>query len=242
MRRDKWIPKTGLGRKVKNGDITDIEEILSRGTLIKESKIVDTLLPELTSRDNQEILDINMVQRMTDSGRRVKFNVVSVVGNKNGIVGLGQAKAGEVGTAIRSSMDDAKLHMITVKRGCGSWECGCGAPHSIPFKVTGTSSTVRVTLFPAPRGLGLAIGDVGKKIMMLAGITDIWSQAFGQTQTTINLAKAIFNCLINMGNMSYQERHFRRLGIADGTAKSRSEESKKETEEDENEEEAEANE
>ncbi|MEA1993985.1 MAG: 30S ribosomal protein S5 [Euryarchaeota archaeon] len=228
MRRQKWVPKTGLGRKVKNGEITDIEEILSKGLLIKESKIVDTLLPVLTSRDNQEILDINMVQRMTDSGRRVKFNVISAVGNKDGIVGLGQAKAGEVGTAIRSSMDDAKLHLTTVKRGCGSWECGCGAAHSIPFKVSGKSSTVKVTLFPAPRGLGLAIGDVGKKIMKLAGITDIWSQAFGRTQTTINLAKAIFNCIINLGNMSYQERHSRRLGIADGTAKSRSKKSEKE--------------
>ncbi len=224
MSNGEWRPKTSLGRKVKAGEITSIEEIISGGYDIKESEIVDKLLPELTSRDNQEILDINMVQRMTDSGRRVKFNVISAIGNKNGIVGLGQAKAGEVGTAIRKSMDIAKLNLISIKRGCGSWECGCGTPHSIPFKVTGKSSTVEVTLLPAPRGLGLAIGEVGRKVLSLAGITDIWSQAFGQTQTTLNLAKAVFNSLRNLNKMSYQDRHVKRIGITSGVVKDKSEE------------------
>ena len=217
MKEEEWIPKTNLGREVKAGEITEIEDVILKGTPIREPEIVDFLLPEVTNRENQEIIDINLVQRMTDSGRRVKFNVICAIGNKNGLVGLGQSKANEVGTAIRKSLNNAKLNMIRVKRGCGSWECGCGAPHSIPFKVTGRSSSVTVTLFPAPRGLGLAIGDVGKKIIKLAGITDIWSRSFGQTQTTINFAKAIFDSLKNTNNMSYQERHIKSLGIIDGS-------------------------
>jgi small subunit ribosomal protein S5 len=219
MNKEEWIPKTNLGRMVKAGEITSIEEIISKGISIREPEIVDVLLPEVTNRENQEIIDINMVQRMTDSGRRVKFNVICAIGNKNGLVGLGQSKANEVGTAIRKSLNNAKLNIIRVKRGCGSWECGCGTPHSIPFKVTGRSSSITVTLFPAPRGLGLTIGDVGKKIIKLAGITDIWSRSFGQTQTTINFAKAIFDCLKNANNMSCQERHIRGLGIIDGSIK-----------------------
>ncbi|MCD6128023.1 MAG: 30S ribosomal protein S5 [Methanomicrobia archaeon] len=216
MNQDEWIPKTELGRKVKAGEITDIEEILLKGIPIREPEIVDTLLPELSNRENQEIIDINLVQRMTDSGRRVKFNVICAIGNKNGIVGLGQSKANEVGTAIRKSLNNAKMNLILVKRGCGSWECGCGSPHSIPFRVTGKSSSVTVTLFPAPRGLGLAIGNVGKKIIRLAGIKDIWSRSFGQTQTTINFAKAIFESLKNTNKVSYQDRHVKYLGIIDG--------------------------
>lgn len=219
MSKEEWIPKTTLGRRVKAGEITSIEEIISKGIPIREPEIVNTLLPEVKNRENQEIIDINMVQRMTDSGRRVKFNVICAVGNKNGLVGLGQEKSSEVGTAIRKSLDNAKLNITRVKRGCGSWECGCGAPHSIPFKVIGRSSSVAVTLFPAPRGLGLAIGDVGKKIIRLAGITDIWSRSFGQTQTTINFAKAVFDCLRNTNNMSYQERHIKGLGIVDGSVR-----------------------
>lgn len=48
---------------------------------------------------------------------------------------------------------------------------------------------------PAPAGVGLAVGDVGKTILKLAGIKDVWSQSFGQTQTTVNFANAIFDAL-----------------------------------------------
>ena len=219
MRDKEWIPKTALGRKVKAGEITDINEVLSKGIPIREPEIVDTLLPEVMSRDNQEIIDINMVQRMTDSGRRVKFNAICAVGNRNGVVGLGQEKATEVGTAIRKSIDNAKLNITQVRRGCGSWECGCGSSHSIPFRVEGGCSSVHVALIPAPRGLGLAIGDIGKKILSLAGITDIWSRTLGQTQTTINFAKAVFDSLKNTNGISYQERHAKGLGLIDGVEK-----------------------
>ncbi|MBU7023121.1 MAG: 30S ribosomal protein S5 [Theionarchaea archaeon] len=213
---NEWIPQTELGKKVKEGAVTSMSDVLRSSNKIMEIGIIDTLMPELNEKDYQEVLNVNMVQRMTDSGRRVKFSVVAVVGNKNGFVGLGEAKAGEVGPAIRKALDNAKLNLIEVRRGCGSWECACGRHHSVPFKVTGKSSSVRVVLKPAPRGLGLAVGDIGKKILTLAGVKDVWSFTEGQTQTTVNFAKAIFYALKQTTTTSVQEGAARQIGVVTG--------------------------
>jgi len=217
--QDSWKPKTELGKAVMEGRIKDIGEIFEMGVPILETEIVDHLLPELSERDYQEVLSVNMVQRMTDSGRRVKFASIVVVGNKDGYVGLGYAKAQEVGPAIRKAITVAKLNLIQVKRGCGSWECNCGTAHTIPFRVEGSSSSVSVTLLPAPRGLGIAMGDVGRKVLALAGIKDVWSRSYGQTQTTLNFARAIFDALGKTNNMSVQQRHIDRIGIVAGSSK-----------------------
>jgi len=157
-----------------------------------------------------------MVQRMTDSGRRVKFRVVVAVGNKDGFVGLGVAKDREVGMAIRKAVDNGKLNLIEISRGCGSWECGCGTPHTLPFKVEGKCGSVRVTLKPAPRGVGLAVGNVAKVVLRLAGIKDAWGVTKGQTRTTINYAYAVFDALINIAKAKLPEEHRKRLNIISG--------------------------
>ena len=165
-----WVPRTRLGKLVREGKITNMSDAIKTGLPIKEPEIIDILLPNL----EDEILDVNMVQRMTDSGRRVKFVITVAVGNRNGYVGLGQAKGKEVGASIRKAIENAKLNIIEIKRGCGSWECTCGKPHTIPFTVKGKSGSVEVTIKPAPRGVGLAVGEIAKKILGLAGINDAW--------------------------------------------------------------------
>ncbi|MDI3483514.1 MAG: small subunit ribosomal protein [Methanobacteriaceae archaeon] len=206
---EEWEPKTSLGQKVKEGEITSIDEILEQGLPIMELEIIDALLPDL----EEEVIDVNLVQRMHKSGRKVNFRVIVAVGNKDGYVGLGQGKAREVGPAIRKAVDDAKFNIIKVRRGCGDWGCACGQEHTIPFKVTGKSGSVRVTLLPAPGGVGLAIGDVGKTILRLAGIEDVWSRTKGQTQTTINFAKATFNALKQLNRIKSAEKDLKKLGV-----------------------------
>ncbi|MFQ6055654.1 MAG: 30S ribosomal protein S5 [Methanosarcinales archaeon] len=188
---EEWNPQTRLGKLVQEGQVTTIDEALESGLPIKEPQIIDALLPDLS----EEVLDINMVQRMTDSGRRVKFRAMVVIGNKNGYVGLGQEKDVQVGSAIRKAIENAKLNIIHVNRGCGSWECGCGLEHTVPFEVQGKAGSVRVVLMPAPRGLGIASGGTAKKVMELAGIKDVWTRSSGRTRTTINFAKATYNAL-----------------------------------------------
>jgi len=190
---DEWVPKTKLGRLVYEGHITSFEEALQSGLPIKEPTIIDLLLPNL----EDDVLDINMVQRMTDSGRRIKFRATVIVGNKDGYIGLGQGKDNQVGPAIKKGLDEAKLNIIKIERGCGSWECGCGSPHTVPFEVVGKSGSVGIVLIPAPRGLGLAAGDTAKKVMEMAGIKDVWTRSEGSTRTTLNFAKATYNALQN---------------------------------------------
>ncbi|RLI03880.1 30S ribosomal protein S5 [Candidatus Bathyarchaeota archaeon] len=186
-----WIPRTKLGKLVAEGKIKTLDDALASGLPLKEPEIIDILLPEL----EDEVLEISMVQRMTDSGRRTKFRVTAVVGNKNGYVGVGVGKASQVAPAIQKAINDAKLNIFKVRRGCGSWECGCDEEHSIPFKVTGSVGSVRVTLIPAPKGLGIVAGEVAKKVLELAGIKDVWTFTRGNTRTTINFAKACYEAL-----------------------------------------------
>lgn len=208
--QEEWEPKTNLGRMVKEGSITDIDEIFERGLPIMELEIINHLLPDL----EEEVMDVNLVQRMHKSGRKVNFRVIVAVGNKDGYVGLGQGKAREVGPAIRKAVDDAKFNIIKVRRGCGDWGCVCGKEHTVPFKVEGKSGSVRVTLIPAPGGVGLAIGDVGKTILRLAGIADVWSDTKGQTQTTINFANAVFQALKQLSKIKAPRSDLKNLGVA----------------------------
>ncbi|KAA0000485.1 MAG: 30S ribosomal protein S5 [Thermoplasmata archaeon] len=208
---DEWVPKTRLGELMK-GEITSMSEALKSGLPLREVEIVDMLLPDL----EDEVIDVNMVQRMTDSGRRTKFRIVVAVGNKNGFVGIGQAKGREVGISIRKGVEKAKLNIIEVNRGCGSWECGCGTPHTLPFKVDGKCGSVRITLKPAPRGVGLAVGNVAKTVLRLAGIEDVWGFTRGSTRTTINYAKAVYEALRNTSIHKMPDEAKKELKIVSG--------------------------
>ncbi len=209
---DSWEPKTKLGRMVKAGEVKDIKEVFRLGLPVMESEITDTLLPNL----EEEVIDINLVQKMHRSGRRVKFRATVVVGNKDGYIGLGKATAKEVGPAIRKAITVAKMNMTEIRRGCGSWECNCGTPHSMPFATTGKSSSVSVTLLPAPRGIGLAAGGVTKKLLKLVGITDVWSVSKGQTQSTVNLTAATYNALEKSSLMKVSNEQMTSLQIIEG--------------------------
>ena len=210
--QSEWIPKTKLGRMVLAGQVTTLGDAIKTGLPVREPEIVDILLPETAD----EVLDVNMVQRMTDSGRRVNFVITCIVGNKDGFAGLGRARGREVGPSIRRAIDNAKLNMIEIKRGCGSWECGCFRAHSLPFKVRGRSGSVEVVLKPAPQGVGLAIGDVAKSVLRLAGITDAWGFTKGHTKTTVNYALATFDALRRTVEVKVRTEQTDRLKIKAG--------------------------
>jgi small subunit ribosomal protein S5 len=188
-----WEPKTRLGRKVAEGEISSMEQALESGLPLKEPEIVDQLLPGL----DDEVLDINMVQRMTDSGRRVKFRCVCAVGNRDGFVGYAEGRDDQVGGAIQKAIEVAKLNIIKVERGSGSWEDRSDQPHSLARRTKGKAGSVTVELIPAPLGLGLAASETVRNVLELAGIENAWTKSFGNTRTTLNLAKATYIALEN---------------------------------------------
>jgi small subunit ribosomal protein S5 len=168
-----WVPKTRLGIMIQEGKVTSIDEVFLSGLKISEHQIVDALIPDL----QEEVIDVNLVQKQTDAGEKSRFKAIVAVGNRDGYIGLGSGKAKQV------------------KRGCGSWECGCGKPHSVPFQVEGKCGGVRVVIVPGPRGLGLVASEVAKVILGLAGVKDLWVRSRGSTRTVPSYAYAIFDGL-----------------------------------------------
>jgi len=180
-----WIPVTKLGRLVKSGQISQIEQIYLHSLPIKEYQIVDHFL---TLKD--EVMKIMPVQKQTRAGQRTRFKAFVVIGDMNGHVGLGVKCSKEVATAIRGAIIVAKLSVLPVRR--GYWGNKIGKPHTVPCKITGKCGSVRCRLVPAPRGTGIVAARVPKKLLQFAGIDDCYTSTRGSTKTLGNLVKATF--------------------------------------------------
>ncbi len=200
-----WEPKTELGKEVKEGKVKDIDEILDSNKKILESEIVDSLVNIKT-----DLLSIGQAkgkfgggkrrawrqtQRKTKAKNIPTFSTLAVVGDENGHVGVGSGKSMETLPARDKAIRKAKLNIMKVKRTCSGFDCACSELHSIPFKVTGKSGSVKVTLIPAPQGTGLVVANELKKILKFAGIKDVYSRTAGKKRTTFNLIKACINAL-----------------------------------------------
>lgn len=225
---ENWVPKTKLGKMVKSGEIKSIDEILDKGLKIREPEIVDMLLPNLETDliligqskgkfGGGKRRAFKQTQKKTGEGSRIKFTCVAVVGNRDGYVGLGIGSSRETVPAKNKAIRNAKLNIIKIKRGCGSWECACGDPHSIPFKVYGKTGSTEIIIKPAPKGLRLCIADECKKILRLAGIKDVWSKTFGKTDTRINLAFACFNALKQLSEFKIKPSFEKQAGVKEGS-------------------------
>ena len=227
-----WKPKTELGKKVKSGEIKDIDEIFESGKPLLESEIIDTLFPGMES----ELLLIGQskgkfgggarrvfkqTQKKTKEGNKPSFVSMAVVGNRDGYVGVGYAKAKETVPSREKSIRRAKLSMFAVKRGSGSWLSSTTQPHSIPFAVTGKCGSVEITLMPAPVGKGLIVEKECKKILELAGIKDVWSKTKGQTGTKVNLVKACVDALQKLNKYKISADKSKTLSIITGNKKVR---------------------
>jgi len=221
-----WTPRTEIGKKVKAGEITDIDQILDNGLVILEPEIVDSLIPLET-----ELLLIGQAkgkfgggqrrifrqtQKKTREGNKPKFTTLAVVGNKNGYVGIGFGKSKETVPAREKAIKNAKLNIFKISRGSGSWQSNSKEPTSIPFTVKGKCGSVEIKLMPAPKGKGLCIEKECAKILTLAGIKDVWSQTQGQTKNKINLVKACEVALKNLIHTKTRPQDITTVSILEG--------------------------
>lgn len=217
-----WIPKTQLGKQVKRGEVTDINAILDKNIPIREAEITESLIPNLTvdyiligqakgkfGGGQRRIFRVS--QKKTSEGNRPSFLTFAVAGNNDGVIGFGIGKANETVPARNKAADKSKKNLLKIKRGCGSWECGCGEPHSIPYSVTGRCSSVTITLYPAPKGIGLCVTDECKKILKAAGIKDVWSRTAGKTSSRMNLIKALFDALTKLSKYHIHEKYLAKI-------------------------------
>ena len=228
--KESWKPRTSLGIKVKNSEVTSIDYALDKRTRILEPEIVDILLPNLTT----DLLMVGQAkgkfgggqkrifkqtQKKTQEGNKPKFATFAIVGNEDGYIGIGYGKSKETVPAREKAIRHAKLNVIKIRRGCGDWGCGCGDQHTVPFKVTGKVGSVELTLIPAPKGTGLKIEKECQKMLKLAGIKDIWSRTEGQTRSKLNVLFACFEALQKLVKVKLQQKTAERLKIAEGSIK-----------------------
>ena len=227
---ENWIPKTELGRKVKNGELTDLSQILDSGTKILEPEIVDKLLPNLIV----ELVEVGQskgkfgggkesiwkqTQKKTSEGNTIKFSAFAAVGNKDGYIGVGFGGAKETVPAREKAIRNAKLNVVKIRRGCGSWACDCRTPHSIPYKISGKSGSVKVELSPAPRGTGLKSERKCGVLLGLAGVKDVYTRTEGITATKLNLLKACYYALKNLTTFKMKdEKSEKEVGLVEGKA------------------------
>ncbi|MBD3259578.1 30S ribosomal protein S5 [Candidatus Woesearchaeota archaeon] len=226
--KETWKPKTALGKKVKAGEITDIKQILDSGEPIIEPEIVEILLPNAQT----DLLLIGQskgkfgggrrrafrqTQKKTKEGNVISFASLAVVGNNDGYIGIGSGKSKETIPAREKAFRQAKLNLIKMIRGCGSWQCSCKTPHSIPFSVHGKCGSTEITLVPAPKGTGLCVEKECQKVLRLAGIKDVWSRTKGQTKIKLNLIYALFDALKQLVSTKTLPKYIEQLGIVEGS-------------------------
>ena len=225
--KESWNPKTSLGKKVKSGEIANIDYILDNRLNILEYQIIDILMPNLSTDlllvgqskgkfGGGQRRVFRQTQKKTKEGNKPRFGTFAILGNEDGYIGIGYGKSKETVPAREKAIRNAKLDIIKITRGCGSWQCGCKNPHSVPFTVEGKCGSVKIKLIPAPRGTGLCIERECKKMLDIAGIKDVWSQTSGQTRTKLNLIKACFNALKKLAEIKIKKETADSLGVVEG--------------------------
>jgi small subunit ribosomal protein S5 len=148
---------------------------------------------------SEKVIFINRSSKVVKGGRRFSFSALVVVGDKQGRVGLGLGKAGEVADAIRKGNDNARQNMIKVSL----------KDVTIPHEVVSTYGGARILLRPASPGTGIIAGKTVRAVVESAGVKDVLSKSLG-SKNAANVAKAT---LAALEHLRLREQIFRDRGL-----------------------------
>ncbi|MDI6801756.1 MAG: 30S ribosomal protein S5 [Thermodesulfovibrionales bacterium] len=134
-----------------------------------------------------KVVYINRVAKVVKGGRRFSFSALVVVGDENGIVGVGKGNASEVPEAIRKAVEQAKKRLMKFPLKSGT----------IPHRIVGKYGSNSVVMNPAKKGTGLIAGGAVRAIFEVAGVQDIVAKSLG-SHNPFNTVKATFDGLNNL--------------------------------------------
>ena len=132
----------------------------------------------------KRMVNLNAISKVTKGGKTLRYDALMVVGDKNGKVGIGLAKALDVTQAIEKATLVAKKNMINV----------CIDGTTIPHDIIGKFGTTKVIMMPSKEGKGIIAGGAVRDVVELAGIKDITTKLYG-SNNPVNCVKATFEGL-----------------------------------------------
>lgn len=136
---------------------------------------------------DKKMVCVNRISKTVKGGRKMRFNAVVVVGDKNGKVGVGMGKAAEVTLAIEKATADAKRHLVTIALD-GT---------TIPHQIIGRFETTKILMMPSKEGSGVIAGGAVRDVVEMAGIKDITTKSYG-SNNPVNCVKATFDGLMKL--------------------------------------------
>jgi len=165
-RRDGGGPNSGSGGE-RSGDRRDRRDGGRGGAAQDKTPYIERLVT------------INRVAKVVKGGRRFSFTALMIVGDGDGLVGVGYGKAKEVPAAIAKGVEEAKKHFFNVPRIQGT----------IPHPVQGEKAAGVVLLRPASPGTGVIAGGSARAVLECAGVRDVLAKSLG-SPNAINVVHA----------------------------------------------------
>ena len=179
-----------LETKVENAEASEAAEVVALAENKKDAK--GSRKPRRENRRPEKVSDglekrmvsLNPITKVTKGGKTMRYDALMVVGDRNGKVGIGLAKALDVTQAIEKATLVAKKNMINV----------CIDGTTIPHDIIGKFGTTKVIMMPSQEGKGIIAGGAVRDVVELAGIKDITTKLYG-SNNPVNCVKATFEGL-----------------------------------------------
>jgi small subunit ribosomal protein S5 len=137
----------------------------------------------------EKVLYINRCSKVVKGGRKFSFSALIIIGDGQGHIGFGFAKANEVSDAIRKGTEAARKNVMTFEM----------EGTTIPHEIVVDSDGARVMLKPAPEGTGVIAGSKVRSVLELGGVRDVVAKSFG-SNNPMNLVRATVQALSKLTN------------------------------------------
>ena len=149
---------------------------------------------ENTRKDSyqEQLINVRRVSKVVKGGRIFGFSALTVVGDGEGLVGMGRGKAREVPVAVQKAMEDARRNMFRVKLN----------KDTIQYQTIGCHGSAKVVMRPASEGTGIIAGGTMRAVFEVAGIQNILAKVIGTTNP-VNVTRATISALKQMRSVSY---------------------------------------